>query len=467
MATGMLGALFNNPQQLAEKEEVTEDRRLERLGALDSFAQNRYGHLAASQLAGQGLGRTAAAAVGADPRTRDERLQAAMKAVGEMEDSDLSKPEGVDAYYKNVIKVLRDQGLAGEAHAAAQEWNEYKSKQTDQQWKRDDLNRKAEEAKRKALIAEEANRIKRLRAEQLAKQGMPEVIQIVERIEAESNAAIKQRLIDYHNAQLESKRKGIELENAGDRVIVRNKATGQVLGVDMMGAAPESEKDVRKAADAKKKLEPAYRSAMLALQTQYKAAADLFNSPGLDDLIGKWTGLAAEYGLGQDGMLAEAAIARLSPEGQEALAVYQQIIGGAFVNALKQLKEAGGGSTGLGQVTEVEGKKVTTATNALFPRQQPASFRRKLADYVDTLEQTAEIMRDAAASDQLAPIGLNIVPLSGPSRGKAAPPAPTRPTAAPRAGTPADSIKVRRKSDGRTGVIPRANFNPEKYEEVK
>ena len=460
---GMFDTLARNQRQ----EEVDEQNRLRFMAQDPAKARALTAYETAGGI-GRGAAQAAAGFAGKDPRTSQERMAGAMKAIGELPEADLSRPDGVDTYYKGVINILRQHGLPGEAHTAAQEWNEYKNKDADRQVKLDDIKRKKEEADRKAAIAEEANRIKSKRTQQLAEQGLPEFVQLVDRVEQQSNPALRKAMMDRVNQMAGGK---IQLEDAGDRVIVRNQR-GEILGVDMMGEKPMNEKDRLKNEQAKKKLEPAYRSTMLSLQTQYKAAADLFNSPGLDDLIGKWTGLAAEYGIGADGMLVEAAIARLSPAGQEALALYQQVVGGAFVNALKQLKEAGGGSTGLGQVTEVEGKKVTTATNALFPRQQPASFRRKLADYVDTLEATAEILRDSAKADGLAPIELNVVPLSGPARGTAPAPAPTRPREAPRAAPNApggDRVRVLR-PDGQTGTIPRAKLEDYKakgYTEIK
>jgi hypothetical protein len=461
-ANGMFDSIFRNLRQ----EEQDEEEQLQYL-AQDPSRATAHAAYSGAAMAGKGLGRAVAGMAGQDPRTPQDRMQGAMKALGELEEADMNTPAGVDAYYKRVIDTLRQHGLPGEAHAAAQEWHKHKNEQADRQVKIDETNRKKAEGERAAAIKEEANRIKALRAQQLAAQGLPEFIQIVDRIEREQNPTVRKLLMDRANQQAGGK---VKFEEAGDRIVVRNER-GDILGVDEIGEKPMDEKDRVKSEQAKQKQEPAYRSAMQALQTQYKAAADLYNSPGLDDLIGKWTGLAAEYGLGQDGMLAHAAVLRLSPEGQEAMGVYQQIIGGAFVNALQQLKAAGGGSTGLGQVTEVEGKKITTATNALFPRQQPASFRRKLADYIDTLEATAEIMRDAAKSDGLTPIELNVVPLSGPQRGAAPVVAPTRPrsdsTSAPRAG--GDRVRVRR-PDGATGTIPRAKLEDYKakgYTEIK
>jgi hypothetical protein len=460
--------MFDTLNKNQRQEEVDEQTRLRFMA--QSPAQARA--LASYEMAGaagRGLGQAAAGFAGKDPRTSDDRLQTAMRAIGDMQqDHDLTTPEGTDNYYRGVIRILGEQGLPGEAHAAAKEWNEHKNKAADRKVKEDDIKRKADEAARKAAIGEEANRIKAARNAQLAEQGLPEFIQITDRIEKTEDPVTRKRMLDYANALVESKKKGIAFEDAGDRIIVRDKATGAILGTDQVGEKPMAPKDKAKIDDKKKAVASAYQAAMLAAQTDYKAAADFYNHPGLNDLIGKWSGLAAERGTDKDGMLREAAIARLSPAGQEALALFQQVQGGAFVRALQDLKLAGGGSTGLGPVTEAEGAKVTAAKGALFPRQQPESFRRKLADFISVIEQSANILAGKAQEDGLDPIHLNVIELTGPGRSAPAP-APTAPRAAPRAAPTGDRVRVLR-PDGQTGTVPRAKLEEYKrkgYTEIK
>jgi hypothetical protein len=458
--------------------EDPEEKQLEQLHqfqAVDPFRAAAHAVYSGGTLAGQGLARAGVAAAGGDPRTQIERRNASMikakEAIGAMGDVDLNKPEGVDAYYKGVIDVLRQHGLPAEAHAAAQEWNDYKSKAADRKIKEDDLARKvaADQVKANDLASKQA--IAQERNNQLAQRGLPEFVQIIDRIEKETDGPTKDLLLKHANALIESKKKGVILENAGDRIIVRDKATGAVIGkADDVGAKPLSAKDSAKDAAKNADSASAYRSDMQGLQTVYKAAVDLYNGAGLDDLIGKWTGIAAETGKDKGGFAREAAIARLSPAGQEALGLYQQVQGASFIKALKDLKAAGKGSTGLGAVSEIEGDKIQAANAALFPRQQPASFRRKLADFVDTIEAAANNLAARAQEDGIDPIHLNTIPLSGPSsRGTAPAPAPTTPRGQQPA-QPGGEPTVTMAKDGKTRQVFRSKVDEAKrrgYVEVK
>lgn len=440
MATGMLDALFAPKQKDLLAEERAEEQRLQ-FQASDPFRATAHAVYEGSTMAGKGLGRAAAAAMGGDSRTPSDRqvdaIERAKAEIAAMEDVDFSTPAGVDRYYLGVINILRRNGLPGEAHAAALEWNKHKNEAADRGLKVDELNRKKAADEAKAAELKRKNEIAAERNKALADRGLPEIVRIVNAIEKETDPVSRDRLVKYANAQIESKKKGVILENAGDRVIVRDKATGEVIGTDIMGEKPMTEQQRDKATRADAGLETAYKAAMLAMQTAYKAAVDLYNSPGLDNLIGKWSGIAAETGPEKGGFAREAAIARLTPAGQEALSLFNQVQGATFIQALLDLKAAGKGSTGLGAVSEVEGNKIQAAKGSLWPRQQPESFRRKLADYVSTIEAAANNLAGKAKEDGLSPIHLNIVPLTGPIRGRAAEPAsPTPKPAEPAAGEP-------------------------------
>jgi hypothetical protein len=452
------------------QEDQDEERRLQFMAQNPDQARARMSYEMAG-LAGKGLAQAGSAMAGLDPRSRTERdvdnVTAAKAAIAELPEVDLSKPEGVDAYYKGVIGALRKHNLPAEAHAASVEWNKERNALTDRQIKIDDLDRKkaadkvtADEKQRKLQIAQERNN-------QLAQRGMPEMIQIIDRIEKEEDPATRELLTKHANALIESKKKGVILENLGNRVVVRDKATGAVIGTpDLMGEKPLSAKDAAKSAAGKEDDVKAYRADMQGLQTVYKAAADLYNSPGLDELIGKWTGIAAEQGPEKGGPFREMFIARLGPRGQEALGLFQQVQGASFIKALKDLKAAGKGSTGLGAVSEVEGNKIQAANGALFPRQQPESFRRKLAAFIDTIEASANNLATEAMKDKIEPIHLNTVPLTGPGR-RGAPPAeaPTRP-----AGGQSGEPTVTMTKDGKTRQVYRSKVEEAKrrgYTETK
>ena len=464
---GMLSGLFGPTPQALRQEDLDEERALQ-FAARDPFQAMAHTAYSSAALAGKGLGKAIVGAAGGDPRDPNERyadsMAKAKAAISDMPDVDLTTPAGVDSYYKGVIGILRQNGLPGEAHAAAMEWNEYKNKTADRNVKIDDLNRKKAADEQKAATerakveaAAERNRL-------LAQRGLGEFVGWIDRIEKTDDPRTKQMLIDRANAEIaKTNRSGkkLYLENAGDRVIVRDESGAQ-LGTDVMGEKPLSAKDAAKAKGADQQLASAYRSAMLAMQTSYKAAADLYNSRGLDNLIGKWTGIAAESGPEKGGAIREAFIARLNPAGQEALSLFNQVQGATFIQALMDLKNASKtGATGLGAVSEIEGNKIQQAKGSLWPRQQPASFRRKLADYIGTIEAAANLMAEKAKEDGLDPIHLNVVPLSGPTRGAGPAPAPVTP-AVPQSGTAEPTVRMVHPKTGRLWDIKQS-----KVEEAK
>lgn len=451
MASGMFDAL-NAIQRGQRQEDVDEQRRLQFMAQSPRQA-NALMSYEMADMAGKGLGRAASAMAGLDPRTRTERdvdaVTKAKAAMAEMPEADLSTPAGVDAYYKSVRDILVKNGLPGEAHAASVEWNKERNALTDRRVKEGELARRTADDERKHRLG-----ILRIAsAEQIASARNATQEQIAEaRLNAEQLKTGPFKSVDYT-----------------DHVEILNRF-GEVISSKPKGARPLSEKDANKAKEADAAVANAYRSDMQGLQTVYKAAADLYNSPGLDDLIGKWTGIAAEMGPEKGGLTRELAIARLGVAGAEALGLYQQVQGASFIKALKDLKAAGKGSTGLGAVSEIEGNKIQAANAALFPRQQPASFRRKLSDFIDTIEASANILATKAQEDKIEPIHLNTIPLTGPSRGRAPAAAPTTPRA-PQSAPTVDPSKVRvRRPDGQTGTIPRAKLEEYKakgYTEVK
>ena len=74
---------------------------------------------------------------------------------------------------------------------------------------------------------------------------------------------------------------------------------------------------------------------------------------------------------------------------RKALADYEQIQAQTFMQALEQLKNASkSGATGLGQLTEVEGKKIQTAVAALKRTQSYEDFAEKLKIYQAQLAES-------------------------------------------------------------------------------
>src|SRR5690606_29481343 len=89
-----------------------------------------YTGLAASRMAGQGIGRTVAAATGRDPRTPTERNLQAIEAAKQQVAAlgfDPEDPKSIDQFYKQVVMILQRQGLAAEAMTVAKEWRAAKT----------------------------------------------------------------------------------------------------------------------------------------------------------------------------------------------------------------------------------------------------------------------------------------------------------------------------------------------------
>jgi hypothetical protein len=452
MATGMLDALFATKQKDLLAEERAEDQRLQ-FQASDPFKAAALATYEGGAMAGRGLGRTAAVAMGRDPRTSAERqagsIEKAKAEIAAMGEIDFSTPEGVDKYYLGVINILRKNNLPGEAHAASVEWNKHKNEKADRDLKADEIARKkaadAEKAKTeqaKVAAAAERNRL-------LAQRGMGEFVGWIDRIEKTQDPRTKQLLIDRANAAIaKDNRAGrkITLENAGDRVIVRDE-TGAVLGTDMMGEKPLTGKEREKADGATQEAANAYRELKANLQAAYDAAVSLYNHPGLPKIFGPRRG---RY-VGEDKdhpILGTFASVTADDEAGAALALYRRVAGITFLEGLQTLKRASKtSSTGLGAVSEKEGDKVQAAAVAIDRMQQAPDARNQLQKYLAELVALGDRLDLRAEEDNVPVVPLQekqlVVPrgqqgrVTEPSPTPAAPRAPRQPaqSAQPAAGT--------------------------------
>jgi hypothetical protein len=183
---------------------------------------------------------------------------------------------------------------------------------------------------------------------------------------------------------------------------------------------------------------------MSALQNTYNAAVRLHNHAGVSGITGRLGRL-----VGEPSMAGQAATTAASAESRAALALWKQISGTTFLEGLQQLRAASPvGSTGLGQVSNIEGDKVQSAAAALAREQDAADFRLNLKIYLGKLAEAAKALAAAAPIDKVTPIPLKEMPLSV-LGGKPSERAP----AAPAAG---GTVRLRL-PDGRTGNFPAAN----------
>jgi hypothetical protein len=447
-ASGMLGDLFSPKFKDLQAEEAAEEQRTQFL-AQDPFKAMAHTAYSGATLAGKGLGRAAAALTGRDPRTSTERNVAAVEAAKAQVAQlgfDPADPKSTDQFYKQVIQILQKQGLPAEAMAVAKEWNTQKLGDGKLRLENDRLERQrandlridARAAERNALLKEKlgapASQVGKLWAD-------------MERATDPAKRASIAQAIGNLTAQ---KWEAVDL---GDRVELRNKVTGELIGSEEKGLPP---KDIEKAKDADAKAVNAFGAAHLKMQADYDAAVDLYNHPGLAEFVGRWSGIAGETPPDQRGIGTQLIIGSLSDKGRGALAKFEQVRGSAFLAAFQELKQASpNGSAGFGALSDAEGARIQAAKAALNPRQGAASFRAELAKYISQLEASWNLFNSRAPQENIPPRPLQTRALGAP-KGKAAVAAP-----APAAVPAGDRVRVKA-PDGSTGTIARDKLDAAK-----
>src|SRR5574337_1799582 len=236
MALGIFSPQYKDMQALQNSEQ----NRLLSL-AYDPATAEAYAAYDSAKLAGQGLGRVVAGATGNDTLTPTERNNAAIQAAKQQVSQlgfDPSDPNAVDAFYKNVIMILQRQGLVAEAMDVADEWRKLKAAtvqqaavQANMDYKNRDLARKEAADAAKIQMGKDRNAA-------LIQAKAPEYIKLVDRAEQETDPAVRKQLIDRLNYLAGTAGKGITFEDAGDRIIVRDKATNAILSTDQKGMPP-------------------------------------------------------------------------------------------------------------------------------------------------------------------------------------------------------------------------------------
>jgi len=126
-------------------------------------------------------------------------------------------------------------------------------------------------------------------------------------------------------------------------------------------------------------IDRSFDSAMTGLNERMTAANNLLsNRSGLWQITGAIGGQDIPEALRTD-------------KARRALADYEQVQAQTFVEALERLKNASkSGATGLGQLTEIEGKKIQTAIAALKRTQSYEDFSAKLQAYQKQLQASQE-----------------------------------------------------------------------------
>ena len=435
MAGGMLSGLFTPQPRDLRLEELDEQKRIDTLAA-DPFKALASTAISSSRDAGRGLGTAIAAGMGRDPRTPGQRHTEAVeaaKAEAAKLGLDPDDPNSIDQFYKQVIMILQKQGLVAEALEVGKEYAAQKGKRTKEGLEVRELQRREARDKRAAELgilriasAEEIARARNATAKDIA----------TAKLTAEQLKTGPFRTVDY-----------------GDHIEILNRHN-EVVSSKPKGPAPMNEKDTAKNEGAKKAAESAYAEYAAGLQRQYNAVADLYNHPGVEGITGRIGRL-----VGTEGAAGETATTLASADARAAIALHEQVQGGAFLAGLAKLKAASKtGATGLGAVSEREGDKVQADAAALNRAQNAKDYRAQLAIYAKAIEGFGTRLTDAATADGIAPQPLAPKPLTGP--GKGAKPAPAAPVPAPApspaaAPKPAGSAGGKFRRDPTTGKIVR------------
>lgn len=443
MAQGMLG-LFGNVRSPEEEDDKQREFALRYSGLTTPLQQNLYEIARGGQNMVEGarglVGGGLSMATGKDVDLRTPGAQRAAKLAAVQEamkglNLDPNDPAALDKYYPALIRALGEQGLTAEAAEVVQEYQKMKS-----QAAKDALASKREE--RMTREGQAKLDLSRQRIEldaQKAQMVGPKAVQIVKQIEQ-----YQQRLAQNPDDTLASDAiqnlklaleqelagKGFKLEKLNDRYVVVNTSTGDVREGGPMGEKPATEEARLKREAAKAAVSTALSGTMAALQARYEDAARLYAAPGLNWITGRF-GPALE--LDRRSPTAEAA---LPGSGRNALALHDQVAGGAFLAGLQQLKDASkNGASGLGQVTEVEGAKVQASMAALRLSQDLASYRKNLAIYIKRIEELAQRLNERAAAEGLParPFTAQPLPTAAGIYAPAKKPAPAAPAAAPKA----------------------------------
>lgn len=461
MAKGMLD-LFRSPSQDLRQAELDDENQLAQLSRLDPFQAAAHASYAGARQAGRGLGSAVTAAAGRDPRSPTQKNAAAVQAAKDQVSKlgfDPDKPDSMDQFYRQVVQILQKQGLAAEALAVGQEYHEQKRKRQETDIKVDELERKKAADAVKARQADERNK---LAQDRLGKEADPllRLIDAWEETPIENKPrrdAIKARI----DAMTEGK--GVIVQDAGDRLVVMDRQGNEIRDIEK-GESPDNPATRARREKEAKNAEPAYLEMKAEIQRVYDAAAKLHNHPGVDGI----TGRLGRF-VGEPGTFGQTATTAASADARAALALHKQIEGARFLEGLNRLKQASAtGSTGLGQVSNIEGEMVRNAAAALDRAQDAPSYRENLKKYIEVVAAFASRLDDAALRDGISPQPLKQVSLRAP--GDAPKIDPKRTPKPPAAAAPAgggDRVRVRfpptaEHPNGQTGTIPRSQLEAAK-----
>lgn len=374
-----------------------------------------------AQRSGRALGQAFGTVVGADTRTPAEksryaiaRVQDKIKAAG----IDPDDPTTIDNFYKQSISALQQEGLAPAALAVAKEYEQRT------------LARREQGRKDVATAAANENAIERNRIALLKLgTGGPKIVQLMNQFDAETDPTRKATIKQAIDNMIAGK--GVKAVALGDRVELVDAQTGQTIRTMGVGMTPGAEK---KAEAGDQKMSMAFDAARAALQSRYDAAVQLYNMGGLSGITG---GIRGPILNSPDMAGHQAALQTLSGDARAAFDLFQRVRATSFIEAFAEIKaQSTSSGSGLGALSDAEGRKLENAKSALGLNQEADAFRRNLAQYINDMKTTAALF------DNYRPEGATAGPLqekaltggrAAPRRAAPAPAAPAAPAVAPSA----------------------------------
>jgi hypothetical protein len=452
---GMLGNLFTAGDNAQRAEEREDQMGLERLSAMDGFQADRLATYQGADMAGKGIGQLAAVAAGKDPRSPAVRnaqaIEAAKAQVAQL-GFDPDDPKSMDTFYKQVIEILRKQGLVAEAMAVAGEWNTKKQGDAKTAAEQEKLRLENEKLLRQKNKDDNDYDLGLARIEALKAKGLGAAASPIGKMMRDMDNATDPVMRAHLKRAIENASAGkVIVQDLGDRVQLLDATTREPIRTDEKGLAP---RDVAKSDKADEKDKFAYAEIKADMQRQVDKAAELHNHAGLNGMTGPLGRL-----VGKDSGVGEIATTLARGPTRAAHAVYVSVIGGTLLTGLAKLKrESPTGASGLGALSEQEGNKVQADAAALGQHQDAADLRVRLREYINNIMQAGARLDGKAQATGVTVIPLHQPALTGP-RGKVAvtPEAPSTPaTAAPAA--PANGRIRIRLPDGRTGTTTAADL---------
>lgn len=419
---GMFGSLYGT-----EREDQKERMRRE-FARMTPDQQIAYTGMRGAEMAGEGFGSAISGALGGEPAPEQKRAQAAK----ELQQLAQTVAPGTMDFYKQAIAIMQKYGMVEEAARFQDAIAKLEQTQRTIEAPTSDIG-KLEHDRKIALDRYKDDpaaqaRVNKYFDDRAGKLGTvadaSSGLSGTAKLQRDKQAALArgdQAAADEIQQQIDANianAAGLKPSTPHEKVM---EAQGQArTDAVVAGENRQKTKDDRKAAADD-------RATVAALQGVYRTAAQalrdaiaLYNHKGLSGITGPVYGRTPS----------------VLPESTSAMAKFEQVQGETFLAALAQLKSASkNGSSGLGQLTEIEGAKIQNAKAALSRIQPTDSFRKQLALYGQDLMATMNsAKKELAGAGASAPEIPGMPAMAAPAAPADLPKTPASAPAAPAAG---------------------------------